>query len=225
MHLSLFLSLVGCRGNLEINSAEDLINACEELKQEDETVNMTFLGHSDGCAWGEDGNGDRTQGVISARREDYQSMELPEGGVACDLQFDFYGLNPDLEQEITYDDHFMLTFNDVILASSSIEMMEDLEQSEEGWYVYDWEQIRGTTLEMQAETYCLGSDSDCEVPATETPGPIRLSFSGELVQQLGYLGVEQGRYDFGFITFGDNDDSDCYHEAFTFKVGVPVVYP
>ncbi len=221
----LILALASCRGNVDINSSEDLEAACEALDQEEEVINITFLTAEEGCAWGEDDNGERQQGVLTARREDVESMDFPEGGVACDLDFDFSGLNPDFEQEIVYDDHFILTFNDAILASSSKQIVEQLEQAEEGWYLYDWDGVRGQELPTTSDSYCLGDGSECEVPETEESGPIRLSFSGDLVKELGYLGLEQGRYDFGFITLGDNDDSDCSHEPFTFKVRVPVVYP
>jgi hypothetical protein len=221
----LLLALTSCKGNVDINSSDDLAEACETLDQEEEVINITFLTADDGCEWEEDGNGERTQGVLSARREDIESMAFPEGGVACDLDFDFSGLNPDFEQEIVYDDHFLLTFNDVILASSSRQIVEQLEQEEEGWYLYDWDGIMGQDLPTSSESYCIGDGSECEVPETEESGPIRLSFSGELVQELGYLGLQEDRYEFGFITLGDNDDSDCSHEAFTFKVRVPVVYP
>ena len=221
----LLFALTSCSGKIDINSSEDLATACEALDQEEEIINITFLAANDGCEWGEDGNGERTQGLLSARREDVEAMDFPEGGVACDLDFDFSGLNPDFEQEIVYDDHFLLTYNDVILASSSSEMVEKLDQEETGWYLYDWDGIYGQSMPTSTESYCLGEESECEVPKTEEPGPIRLSFSGDLVQELGFLGLEQNRYEFGFISMGDNDDSDCSHEAFTFKVVVPVVYP
>lgn len=221
----LILALTSCKGNIDINSSDDLAAACEALEQEEAIINVTFLAANEGCAWDEEGNGSRTQGVLSARREDVASMDFPDGGVACDLDFDFSGLNPDFEQEIVYDDHFLLTFNDVILAASAKQIVEGLEQEEEGWYRYDWDGVNGQDLPTTSESYCLGDGSECEVPETEQSGPIRLSFSGDLIQDLAYLGLQEDRYDFGFITLGDNDDSDCSHEPFTFKVRVPVVYP
>ena len=77
-------------------------------------------------------------------------------------------------------------------------------------------------------TWCLGEDggdSECTIPPPETEGTMSVSFGGDLVDKLALRAVDTESFAFGFITTGDNDDTDCSHEEFTFTILAPVVSP
>lgn len=226
----LTLLLAGCEGGglLDgIDTVEDLRAACEQGTPEDVELEVFFENPRRTCPFGEEDNLPRTQGVMTARIEQTVSVALPEGGVACDLGFDFQGIDPSTEQIMQYDDHFLLNFNDVVLASNNREITDEL--GDTGLLLYEWDDIVGLEFSFDdTPNYCLGEDeglSTCEIPEPETPGPISLSFSGELVDELSLRALDLGRYDFQFVTTGDNDDSDCSHEDFEFLVTAPVVFP
>lgn len=222
----LWTLLIACAGQVDIQTTDDVRDVCEAGTPTDVELSVTFEALDGGCPFGEDDNLDAQDATFSARIEQVDALELPEGGVVCDLDFDFQGLDPSFEQEMEYDDNFILTFNDVVLATSYGPLV-DLLELDEDLRIYDWDAIAGSELRFQdIDPYCLGDeggDSTCTIPDPETPGPIALSFGGGLVDQLSLRSVQQDRYDFSFISLGDNDDTDCSHRTFTFTVTAPVV--
>ncbi|MCP4870214.1 MAG: hypothetical protein GY898_16030 [Proteobacteria bacterium] len=232
--LTIVLGAAGCVGTADLGgedivTVEDLREACESEEPQDVELEVFFADPQQLCPFDEDDNLPREEGAMTARIEQVASVVLPEGGVACDLAFDFQGIDPSTEQIMVYDDHFLLTFNDVVLASNNAQIAEALPADEDGLRIYDWADIVGIQFEFfETPNYCLGEDeglSDCTIPEPEDPGPISLSFEGDLVDLLSLRALEQQRYDFGFVTTGDNDDSDCSHEDFGFVVTAPVVFP
>lgn len=222
----MFLLLMACSGQLEITTAEELREACESGDPVDTELSVTFEALNGGCPFGEDDNLPAEQAVFTARIEQTEALTLPEGGVLCGLEFDFEGIDPSFEQEITYDDNFMLNFNDVVLAASYGPMVDMLPEDGD-LRTYDWETLAGTELSFDSvPTYCLGDaggDSSCTVPEPEQPGVIAMQFGGDLVDQLALRALEEDRFEFSFVSMGDNDDSDCSHSEFTFSVTAPVV--
>ena len=62
---------------IEIGSASELEDACEELEDAGEQVfEIVFEASTGGCDWGDDGNMDATQGFVTARSEAFQTIEL-----------------------------------------------------------------------------------------------------------------------------------------------------
>ena len=211
----------------DLEDAGDIEDACDEYELEELTLEVVFPAQTGTCPWGEDNNMDPESGVFTARIEELQQLELPEQSVICDMAFDFSGLVPGEVQFLTYDDHFFFTFNDIVLAASYGPVVEDLEPVDGGMYRYAWTPISGVDYHAEEEfdPYCLGDgtgESTCDIPDTEVEGPISLNYSEELVSQLSLSAIEDERYDFGFITTGDdNEDSDCKHEEFGFTIEVP----
>jgi len=212
-----------------VNNAEDVTEACEDANTEPEvlTFTVTFEETEQGCDWGENDNLDPEQGLFTARREQMVSLDIPSNVVICDATFDFQGINPDVDQLLVYDDNFLLTFNDIVLAASYAPMIENFD-SEDTLRFYDWDQLAGTEIifDDSIPTYCLGEEeglSVCEIPPPETVGNISLEFDPSLVAELSYRALDEDRYDFGFVALGDNDNTDCYHEEFSFLVEVPVI--
>jgi len=210
-----------------VNNAEDVTEACEDGDPEVLTFTVTFEATEPGCDWGENDNLDPEQGVFAARNEQRVSLDIPSNVVICDATFDFQGINPDIDQLLVYDDNFLLTFNDIVLAASYAPMIDNFEQ-DESLAFYDWSQLVGTEVifDNTIPTYCIGEDeglAECVIPPPETVGTISLEFDPSLVAELSYRALEDDRYDFGFVALGDNDDTDCYHEEFSFLVEVPVI--
>ena len=210
----------------DLEDAGDIADACDEYEPEEITLDVVFPAQTESCSWGEDGNMDAEGGVFTARIEELQQLDMPEDSVICDMEFDFTEILPGEVQFMTYDDHFFFTFNDIVLAASYGPIVEEL-QEEDGLYMYEWNPVSGVDyhIETDFDAYCLGDgtgESTCDIPDTETEGPISLAYSDDLVSQLSLIAIESERYDFGFITTGDdNPDTDCMHEEFGFTIEVP----
>ncbi len=225
----LSLSFVGCTGSGvlgRIETVEDLRDECDRATPTEIEFDL-FFERTQGCDWGSGGNDEETSGFVAARTEQTVSFDVPEGGVVCGLDFDFAGLDPSFTQEMTYDDHFLLNFNGIVLAASYGEMISYFD-TVESLALYDWEELKGFPIEEHGdiEDYCVGEDeglSECTIPESETPGPISLAFGGPLVDRMSFLALESGEYSFQFIATGDDNDTDCYHEDFEFTVAAPVI--
>lgn len=220
----------GClRGKIslgDLKEPEDIEEACEKMEPELLTLDVVFPAQTDTCPWGEADNLPPNDGYFTARVGQKQSLDLPDDSVICGMGFDFSGLIPGEVQVMVYDDHFFFTFNDIILAASygpAVELMPD----DDGLPSFDWDAMVGFDYhaEPDYDAYCLGDAdgaADCDIPDTEVEGPISLSYSDDLVNQLSLLAITSGRYDFGFVSTGDDDAStDCKHEEFGFSIDVP----
>ena len=224
------LALTACnKGSvrLDLNSAKDVQQACEDREDEiqTDTIRVTFEATTGGCAWEEDGNLAAQDGYLTARVEQTEGLGLGADQVVCDMDFAFAG-DVGLEQDIVYDDNFLFTFNDVVLAASYGPWVEAL-PADGNLRIYDWESIAGleNLFDSSIPTYCLGAAAglaECEIPPPETTGPIKLAFDTSVTSTLSYTAIDQDRFDFGFIATGDNDPTtDCSHETFYFDVTVP----
>lgn len=211
-----------------IADADDVATACAEGEPESLTLTVSFPAPEPGCEWGAPGNLEPEQAVVTARREEVQSLELPDDAIICDVQFDFGGVGGGTGTPMDYDDHFLFTFNDVVLAANYGPMVEQLAVDDGLFYTYDWGALRGFPFEFDdtIPTYCIGEDdglADCTIPPPESGGTMSLSFEPDIVNELSFRAVAQQRSEFSFVTLGDNDDSDCYHDDFEFTVEVPFV--
>jgi hypothetical protein len=227
---AVLLSLACNRGKVSLSDLEDeddILDACEEYETSVAEVQVVFPATTDACPWGEGDNIDAANGVFTARVEQDEALDLPEDSVICDLDFDFSGLVPDEVQVMVYDDHFFFTFNDIVLAASFGPAVEQLTEEEGQLRFYDWADVVGTDyhLDQGYQSYCLGQasgESECDIPDTEVEGPIALNFSEEIVSRLSLSAIQDERYEFAFVTTGDdNAESDCMHEEFGFTVEVP----
>jgi len=209
------------------SSPEDIAELCEQGEPQLLARTLSFPATERGCAWGEGGNLGPEQGLVTAREEQLAALALPTGAVICDMAFDFAGVNGGEGTPMEYDDNFFFTFNDVVLAASYKPLVDVLPVEDELYRVYGWSTLAGAPFEFEDTTaYCLGEDeglASCEVPPPETAGLLQLAFDPEVANQLAYRAIAEGRAEFAFITLGDNDDTDCFHEEFAFEVEVPFV--
>jgi len=205
----------------DTGAIEDLCND-PALEQTSLAFDLSFSEDPPGCDWGENGNIERENGTVTARAEQVQGIALPEGTIMCDVALDFNGVDPSSVQTIIYDDHFFLTFNDAVLASSHGDLVAYFPQ-EDDLPIYRWGSIVGVPVDWSsAQTYCLGEEdglAECDIPPTEEQGPISLAYDEDIIHKLARRAIDENRFDYSFITIGDNDpSSDCTHEAFTFVV-------
>ncbi|HCH64229.1 MAG TPA: hypothetical protein DFR83_15605, partial [Deltaproteobacteria bacterium] len=146
----------------------------------------------------------------------------------CGLEFDFLGISGGEGTEMYYDDNFFFTFDDVVLAGSYGPMVDGL-ATEGSLPIYDWANVVGTEIEFDdtIPPFCLGEDdgqSDCTIPPPQTEQVMALEFDEQIVNELSLRAVQSERFDFSFITMGDNDpELDCAHDFFGFSVEVPYV--
>ncbi|MCP4808724.1 MAG: hypothetical protein GY913_16265 [Proteobacteria bacterium] len=224
------LLALGCGGAgsvaLDIESAEDIAQLCAENEPEDVLVTVAFDEQPGPCTFGAFGNQDEENGVFTARIESQASLDLPEGAVICDLQFDFDGIDGGQAQDMEYDDNFLLVFGGAVLATSYAPLIASFDEVDD-LPIYDWEDIVGHEMQFSdIDTWCLGEeegDSTCEIPPPETDGTLSLDFGGDLVDSLAYQSLQSDNTDFLFVATGDNDSTDCSHKDFEFMVNVPVV--
>lgn len=209
----------------QVEDAGDVEDLCDEYDDriEDDTLTVLFVATTEDCAWGEDGNTQMQDLVLTARVEQTESLDIDDDVVMCDMDLDLSGLVPGEIQLMVYDDYFFFTFNDIVLASSHEPAVAGLD-TDDDLPVYDWERIVGTPFPHGDAPFCLGEesgDADCDIPGTETEGPISLSFGSDIVNELSARAFDEGRFDFGFVTTGDNDpETDCRHAEFGFTVDV-----
>jgi hypothetical protein len=210
----------------QIESPDTIRELCDEHVDEQRaaTLEVFFPATRAGsCRWGQDGNLQPSQGRLTARVEQKVSVEVPGGGIICDMAFDFGGVDPSMRQILEYDDNFLLAFNDAVLAASYGAMVEPLAKVGD-IHIYEWARLAGFPIDFDpgVPRYCLGREvelSRCTIPPPETPGVIALAFDPVLVDQLSFLAANEQRHEFRFVTMGDNDRQlDCFHEDFRFDV-------
>lgn len=225
----LLLPLLGCsRGKIpfgDIEDAGDVEDACDEYEDlmEDDEITVVFEATTGECPWGVDGNLDMQDTYLTARVEQVEDLDLDEEIVLCDMELDLSGLVPGEVQLMVYDDYFFFTMNDVVLASSHAPAVAAL-STDDDLPIYAWDEIVGAPFPHGDAPFCLGEEdgeADCEIPSTETEGPISLSYSKDLVAALSARALDEERFEFGFVTTGDNDPAtDCQHAEFGFTVEV-----
>ena len=85
-------------GGIVINSASELEEACEELEIAGEEVfEVVFEAATTGCDWGASGNLEAAQGILTARTEAVENLELGSGELACDLDFEFTDISGEFD--------------------------------------------------------------------------------------------------------------------------------
>lgn len=227
-------ALVGCKsGKLtkaieDVEDAGDIEDLCDEFEDQidDDRLEIMFAATTGECPWGVDDNLDMEDTYLTARIEQVESLDLDDQVVICDMDMDLSGLVPGEVQLMVYDDYFYFTFNDIVLASSHGESVYTL-PTDEGMPVYDWADIVGLPFPHGDSPFCLGEeegDAECDIPSTETQGPISLAFDSDVISELSARALDEGRFDFGFVTTGDNDpDTDCQHAEFGFTVDVEYI--
>ena len=199
--------------------------ACETGAKQYSVVTVQFPKPNQTCAWGHNGNLSARNGYFQGRIEQTKELSLPPNSKICNLVFSFN------QQPFLYDDHFIFTLNNSILASS-YDFRDEL-QSTNGLLQYDWSRIAGTYWNQDTKemVYCASVQDangarfsgSCSWPETDVSGTIRMNFPREVLYSV--MSVASGRlnHDFKFIAIGDNDNMDCEHSDIQFSVQIEYV--
>lgn len=167
------------------------------------------------CDWNRGGNLDRRDMWHQARTEQVVSVALPTGSTLCHVEFEFS------QQRFRFDDHFWLTFNDVILAAS-IDYRDRFGVTN-GYSLFDWSKLVGTRWDTSREgVWCLAG-ANCSWPRTDTEGTIRMDFRQGTYYAVTARDRSRTRHDFKLITVGDNDSTDCQHRPVSANVTLKYV--
>lgn len=210
---------------IPLDNPTDVGDACATERLERLRIEVELEGIEGPCPFGEGDNAPPTEGLISARIEQRFDLALPPNAVICDLAFSYGGESAEQGLSMRYDDQFFFTFGGALLASSDVALVELLPK--QGVLpVYDWPSVLGAELNFfdDAKPWCLGAAeglASCEIPVAEEEGLLRLDFSQSVINELSYRAIVEDRLDFGFVTMGDNDDTDCSHDPVRFTIEVP----
>lgn len=207
---------------LTIEQVQDL---CANGVQQTSTQEIFFPDPKVNCLWGQNGNLEKRNLFIQARREDTVSLANLRDKVVCDVNFIFP------EQYMHFDDEIFMTFDGIVLLASNKRYVTDTFMERVGkFYRYNWSKLVGASWSSQSsglDKYCVGEANalgSCGVPASDTVGKMTLNIDSSVVQDLFLQAKKLDRYDFAWITTGDNDDStasemnDCRHSDYKFLV-------
>lgn len=182
-----------------------------------QNVNYFFLKPLNTCEWGKDGNLEIRNGFFQGRIEQEQPLMLESGAIICDIKFSFQ------KQQFLYDDHFIVSFNDAIIASS-YNFQDRLTRSYD-LLRYDWSKIAGMKWNVSMEGTLCAAGGQCSWPKTDLDGTISMDYPSILFQRLMAEDIDRNSHSIKFISIGDNDDKDCEHSDVNFSLKVDYVVP
>lgn len=175
------------------------------------------------CNFGKGDNLPAADGFFQGHIDQGSNFSLPAGATLCGMSFQFENSSA----RMRYDDHFLLTFNDVVLAGT-FDFSGDLDKAL-GMNLYSWSKIRGTPWHSRTNlegVFCEGAKqglASCTWPATDTYGSINMSFDNSVFQKIFALNPARTSHSFHLISIGDNDANDCEISPINFKVRVQYV--
>jgi hypothetical protein len=185
---------------------------CEDALTE--TFELVFAARS-GCAFSSAGNLEPREGFLQARRDEARPILLPPIRTLCDL-----ALRSREGPPIAFDDEVVVLVEDVVLVAGGSGLALDEYPTVDGLPRFDWAAVRGASFRPRDAPYrCLGG-GPCAIPRTEELGELSFAIDaatmGAIAEALDLLGSFRVR----FVTFGDNDPSDCAHGDLRFDLEV-----
>ena len=206
----------GGSGTLSASStAADVQRTCASATLKKLQKKLFFPARRD-CQWKENGNLGRDNGRMQARESQKLSLALPGKIVLCELSM------KSAETNFEYDDSILLTLGQTILLHST-DALTAILPSSGGLYQWDWDSLKGKQYNFEGKPYCLGGESQCKIPTTETVGAVSLDFDTKALAPLAVKLLGTQSLDFTMIATGDNDDGDCRHTDITFDVSISYV--
>lgn len=167
------------------------------------------------CDWKNAGNLEPRDHYFQGRIEQDESLSLPVGSVICDIKFNFE------KQQFLYDDHFLLTFNGAVIASSY--NFEKVFSRKYDLLRYNWSNMAGMYWDFDAEgTFCVLGGS-CAWPDTDEAGTISMNYDSIVFQRIMAEDLTRNEHTLKFVSIGDNDDKDCEHSDVSFSLDVEYV--
>lgn len=224
----IFVSFQNCNkiqlSDLAVGSSNDLgapadtavvMEACISHPVQKATKNYLFPKPAMTCEWEKDGNLQPRNDYLQARIEQEENLQLPPGAIICDVKFQFE------KQQFLYDDHFLLSFNGAVIASSF--NFETVLTRKSNLLRYNWAAIAGMYWDKKMEGTHCSMGSQCSWPITDTPGYIIMNFDPLMFQQLMAEDLTRNDHSLKFVSIGDNDVNDCEHSDVSFTLEVDYV--
>lgn len=189
--------------------------SCNTSNRQRRTVAYNFPKPDYTCEWEKDGNLAKRNEYFQARIEQMRELTMGPDVILCDVKFTFDN------QAFLYDDHFLLTFNNAVIASSY--NFSSKLNSEYGLLRYDWSKLAGMYWDKEQEGVFCGNGGNCTWPKTDVAGSIQMSYPSILFQKLMAENINRSTHELKFISIGDNDDKDCEHSNVDFSIEVEYV--
>ncbi|MGE0174157.1 MAG: hypothetical protein AB7T49_15275 [Oligoflexales bacterium] len=192
---------------------------CQNQQHLSRVETIRFAPPEKTCAWGANGNLTEVQEMVRARGEQYHMLDLGSDSIICDVEFTVPN------QQIEFDDEIFLTLNNAVLAASMD--YTSVMEKRDNVYFYNWNAIVNQPYlkDGKPHNYCLGADKglgECVMPYTQTTGDMRLKFDPSIFYNISAYAFSS-KYNFGMVTTGDNNDSDCKHTGLEFSVNVKYI--
>ena len=204
---------------------------------------VLFPAKNDSCEFEKDNNLSRVDEVVRARREEFVDIPLTGMSRLCNVKFDAPKQNMKFDDEILLTLNQFVIAASQDYSSQSRDLTGKLVYPKgmaidaDGLVSYKWLPPQGlqnlTYFNSKLHKYCIGLDPKganfetlCQIPKTDTNGSMQLSVPQEAFLKLAIkagLVIDKQlqiapKARLGFITTGDNDDSDCRHLDFKMTV-------
>jgi hypothetical protein len=201
------------------------------------------------CEFEKNDNLSRKDEVLRARREEFAELSLDGMTRLCNMKFDApqQPMRFDDEIMITLNNLVVAASQDYSTKSKHLEKNVEvypngLRVDADGLVTYKWLPPNGMqNLEYfngKLSKYCLGLDPSkpdfdqlCLIPKTSTSGNMKLTLPQDAFLKLAAKGglvfdkqiQSVPKAQLGFITTGDNDNSDCQHLDFRMTVTIDYI--
>jgi hypothetical protein len=153
------------------------------------------------CPWGVGDNGDKSDGKTQARIEKKFPISIPSGRVVCAVSA------KTTSSTIRYDDSMFLALNNFVLLGSSDAVNLLFSSGSNGFPVYEWSKIKGTSRDNNGDQCAAGVT--CSLPKTQKSGEISFQISPSKSEQL-FKSLAGQPLEFKLILTGDNNSPvDC----------------
>lgn len=191
------------------------------VSEEDPCQNSIMVSHpvyieeSYFCDWANNGNLSPQQGQIRARSEKNNIFYPNIGEHICNVRFAFESNMGGLEFEWGFDDQMMMLINNYVIVASQKTMLNELLPIN-NTYIYSWNTLKNTELSYEIDYFAIGNTSNVSFPEPN-PGVLEPSYINLKSQSLRVIRekvVNDNHVTMSIISFGDNDDMDCYHPPF-----------
>jgi hypothetical protein len=202
------------------HTKEEILEVCQNGVKKTQTQKI-LVPKTTACEYNKGVNLGKKEGHFQAMLKQKAEIELPAASAVCEVS-----LRTE-DNSIKYNDHFAVTFQDVLLFSSF--NMVDKFINYKGLYLFDWNRIKGQEVEDYS-SYCIGV---CRYPVADRVGSLRADFKVSESPEVAFALVTSAfmqsqlgkpiKGDIGIHVTGDKDDNDCSHNDVVVTVDVSYV--
>lgn len=180
-----------------------VLEKCTNLPKKSYTYDLT-IEDTFSCNWGQDGNLNKKNGYVTARKSRSASIELPENAVLCKIN------EIKSTEDVFYDDWMVLHWNHRLIMSSIYNLVTHLEKEDE-YYIYDWDKIKGKNPGVYEGFFCF-LDNSCSIPRHAQVSSLNARFTEQSTRNLAVsllMDDSHTKHELTSITYGDDDSKDC----------------